>query len=388
MLRDWEEQGVFERLVARNAARPGAKRFVLHDGPPYANGDIHTGHALNKILKDIVVKYRNLAGQAARLRPGLGLPRAAHRAGGGEAARATKKIDKRTLGRDEFLEACRDYALEFIDIQREEFKRLGVFGRWDQPYTTLDLRLRGAGDPRAGARSPRRACSTAARSRCTGASPTRPRSPRRRSSTRTTRSPSVYVAFAAVGDARRRAAEARRARRRGFVIWTTTPWTLPGEPRRSRCTRSSSTSFYELRRQRGRAWRRTCSPRFLAEVAPDELAVEGREPRRARAAATAAALGAHLATERILAYATGKELEGLTYRHPFYDRAVAGHPRRARDARGRHRAGPHRARARPGGLRGRPELRARHLQPGEERRPLRRGGGPSSRARRSSRRTR
>src|SRR5690242_7978524 len=77
ILRQWEEQAIFQRLVAQNAGRAGAKRFVLHDGPPYANGDIHIGHALNKILKDIVVKYRNLKGEVADYIPGWdchGLP--------------------------------------------------------------------------------------------------------------------------------------------------------------------------------------------------------------------------------------------------------------------------------------------------------------------------
>ena len=65
ILRAWEEGGVFEQMVARNAARPGARKFVLHDGPPYANGDIHIGHALNKILKDVIVKYRAMLGEVA-----------------------------------------------------------------------------------------------------------------------------------------------------------------------------------------------------------------------------------------------------------------------------------------------------------------------------------
>ena len=118
---------IFQRLVAQNAERPGAKRFVLHDGPPYANGHIHIGHALNKILKDIVVKYRNLKGEAGGLHPGLGLPRPAHRARGGEGARARRSATMDRAG--EFLAgAAATTRWSSIDIQREEFKRLGVFG--------------------------------------------------------------------------------------------------------------------------------------------------------------------------------------------------------------------------------------------------------------------
>src|SRR5512144_3063393 len=69
ILRAWEEEKVFEKLVARNAARPGAQKYVLHDGPPYANGDIHIGHALNKILKDLIVKYHAMLGEEARDEP-------------------------------------------------------------------------------------------------------------------------------------------------------------------------------------------------------------------------------------------------------------------------------------------------------------------------------
>ncbi|HEX9291066.1 MAG TPA: class I tRNA ligase family protein, partial [Anaeromyxobacteraceae bacterium] len=133
ILKAWEEEQVFAKLVERNAARKGAKKFVLHDGPPYANGDIHIGHALNKILKDIVVKYRAMAGEVADYVPGWdchGLP-------------IERKVDgelgakKREMSRADVIVACRRYALKWIDRQREQFKRLGVFGRWEQPYTTM-----------------------------------------------------------------------------------------------------------------------------------------------------------------------------------------------------------------------------------------------------------
>src|SRR5262245_42572055 len=133
LLEQWQERGLFDEVLKKNAGRPP---YVLHDGPPYANGNLHAGHALNKVLKDIVVKYRNLSGFQADFVPGWdchGLPieQAV------EKRLREQKLDKRTLTRDQFLEKCRDYALEFIDIQRGQFKRMGALGRWDQPYRTL-----------------------------------------------------------------------------------------------------------------------------------------------------------------------------------------------------------------------------------------------------------
>src|SRR6476620_6301342 len=135
MLAWWEEKKTYEKLLEKTAK---GERFVFHDGPPYANGHLHAGHAPNKVLKDIVVKYRNQSGRHTDFVPGWdchGLPieQAV------EKRLASKKIDKRTLSRDEFLAKCREYALEFINIQREEFKRLGVFGQWDNPYMTLSF---------------------------------------------------------------------------------------------------------------------------------------------------------------------------------------------------------------------------------------------------------
>jgi isoleucyl-tRNA synthetase len=135
VIASWEEKKVFEAVLEKNA---GAPAFTLHDGPPYANGKLHAGHALNKILKDIVVKYRNLAGFKADFMPGWdtnGLPieQAV------EKSLREKKVDRRAMSRDEFLQKCREYALEYIDIQQAEFKRMGVFARWDAKYRTLDF---------------------------------------------------------------------------------------------------------------------------------------------------------------------------------------------------------------------------------------------------------
>ena len=130
MLRRWEERGTYSRL--RELAR-GRPRFVLHDGPPYANGAIHIGHAVNKILKDIVVKSRTLDGCDAPYIPGWdchGLPielQVEKKHG-----RPGHKLDARA-----FRAACRAYAQEQIELQRSDFKRLGILGDWERPYLTM-----------------------------------------------------------------------------------------------------------------------------------------------------------------------------------------------------------------------------------------------------------
>jgi isoleucyl-tRNA synthetase len=128
-VREWEEQGLYKKL---RAARAGAPKFVLHDGPPYANGQIHMGHAVNKILKDMIVKARQLKGLDAIYIPGWdchGLP----------IENAIEKKFGRNLPRDEMQAKSRAFATEQIDIQRADFKRLGVLGDWDHPYRTMDF---------------------------------------------------------------------------------------------------------------------------------------------------------------------------------------------------------------------------------------------------------
>lgn len=132
MLDRWEREGLYAQLRANAAGRP---LFVLHDGPPYANGQIHLGHAVNKILKDIIVKSKYLAGFDAPFIPGWdchGLPI--------EIA-IEKKYGKVGVKLDaaQFRQKCREYATEQIDLQRRDFKRLGVIGDWDNPYKTLDF---------------------------------------------------------------------------------------------------------------------------------------------------------------------------------------------------------------------------------------------------------
>jgi len=129
-VKDWEDKGLYKRL---RDARVGAPKFVLHDGPPYANGQIHMGHAVNKILKDMIVKARQLKGMDAAYIPGWdchGLP----------IENAIEKKFGRKLARDDMQAKSRAFATEQIDLQRVDFKRLGVLAEWDRPYRTMDFK--------------------------------------------------------------------------------------------------------------------------------------------------------------------------------------------------------------------------------------------------------
>ena len=124
-------KNIYQQILDKNKDNTP---FILHDGPPYANGDIHAGHALNKILKDFVVRYRSMSGNYAPYVPGWdthGLPI--------EAALTKKsKINRKTMEISDFRKLCMEYALNQIDRQRTQFKRLGILGDWDNPYVTLD----------------------------------------------------------------------------------------------------------------------------------------------------------------------------------------------------------------------------------------------------------
>ena len=135
ILARWEEQGLYHKL---REARAGREKFILHDGPPYANGDMHIGHALNHILKDMVCRTQSLLGKDAPYVPGWdchGLPIEWKV----EEQYRKKKLNKDEVPVKEFRAECRAYAQHWVNVQREQVKRLGILGHWDKPYLTMDF---------------------------------------------------------------------------------------------------------------------------------------------------------------------------------------------------------------------------------------------------------
>ncbi|MCD7823799.1 MAG: isoleucine--tRNA ligase [Oscillospiraceae bacterium] len=130
MVENWDKEGLYKKILKKNEGRPS---YILHDGPPYANGDIHLGTALNKVLKDIIVKQKNMSGYCANYVPGWdthGLP---------IELKAMKKIgvENGTIPPLELRKHCREFAMSYVDTQRTQFRRLGVLGDFDDPYLTL-----------------------------------------------------------------------------------------------------------------------------------------------------------------------------------------------------------------------------------------------------------
>ncbi len=222
MLRWWEEHDAYGQMLAASSAGSEQRSYLLHDGPPYANGDIHLGTALNKILKDIVVKSRNIQGFSSPYVPGWdchGLPielKVEHQLG----------EKKRELPAYAVRRRCREYADRFVDIQRKQFKRLGVLGDWDNPYKTMHpsyeaataTELAGFVEKGNVIRSKKPiywccSCRTAlAEAEVEYADLT---------------SPSIYVRFPLPDEGLRRIFPEANPTCAYIVIWTTTPWTLP-----------------------------------------------------------------------------------------------------------------------------------------------------------------
>src|SRR6201996_9394130 len=133
ILAQWQAGDLYGTL---RKGRAGRERWLLHHGPPYANGDIHMGHAMNKVLKDIIVRSQSLLGKDAPYVPGWdchGLPIEWQV----EKQYKDKKLDKDQVPVDQFRAECRAYAAKWVEVQREQFKRLGVMGDWDDPYLTM-----------------------------------------------------------------------------------------------------------------------------------------------------------------------------------------------------------------------------------------------------------
>ncbi len=214
ILGKWNSINLYKQIIEKNINKPS---FVLHDGPPYANGHLHDGHILNKILKDITVKYKNMSGKLSTFVPGWdchGLPI--------ELKVAEKLGDKKnSMSKTELLKECRKYAYEAIDIQRDEFKRLGVLADWENPYLTLSPEYEGAiahqfaniveSGALLKAKKPVYWCSKCETALADAEVEYHDH-----------KSPSIFVKFPVEGGLTELPGE-----KVNFVIWTTTPWTIP-----------------------------------------------------------------------------------------------------------------------------------------------------------------
>ena len=222
ILADWKAKDLYG-TIQRERAAAGAKPFVLHDGPPYANGNIHYGHILNKILKDLVVKSQTMMGRRAPFIPGWdthGLPI--------ELAVERELGPKRnSLSQAELRAACRDYALKFVAIQRAEFERLGILGQWQDPYLTLDKGYEEA-IVRALAAFARGGFLYRGKKPVYWCSRDRTALAEAEIEYKDKTSPSIYVRFALDGgfDVTRLSSQLN-GKKVALPIWTTTPWTLP-----------------------------------------------------------------------------------------------------------------------------------------------------------------
>ena len=283
----WEETGLYERIREQCAGRP---RFVLHDGPPYANGRIHIGTALNKVLKDFVVRARTMAGFDAPYVPGWdchGLP-------------IELKVDrelgsrKRAMSTADFRRACRDYARKYVGLMRTDFRRLGILGQWDDPYLTMNYRYQAAIVRALGAfvreglihkgRKPVHWCIHCRTALAEAEVEYEPHV-----------SPSIYVEFPFGGAGDTPLAErvpALAGRNPSVLIWTTTPWTIP-----SNLAVALHPDFdYGAYESDGTVV-------IVAESLAEQVGQAMGRP-----------LGAPLARFK------GRLLEGVRFRHPLYDR--------------------------------------------------------------------
>jgi isoleucyl-tRNA synthetase len=209
----WKEIDIYDQVQKHTSGRP---QFILHDGPPYANGDIHIGHALNKVLKDMIVRYKSMSGYDAPYVPGWdthGLPIE-------HAIIKNEKIDRHKVGAAEFRDRCAEYAYTYVDKQRTQFMRLGVRGNWDNPYITLkpeyearQIRIFGEMAKKGYIYKGLKAVYWSPSSETALAEA--------EIEYKDKRSASIYVAFAVV-DGKGKLDESVKV-----VIWTTTPWTMP-----------------------------------------------------------------------------------------------------------------------------------------------------------------
>ncbi len=280
-LKVWAKEDPYRTLQEIGRAQ-GRDSFVLHDGPPYANGHIHIGHALNKVLKDMVVRSKSMEGYRSPYVPGWdthGLPIEL------QVVKEEGEELRHEGGMYAFRQACRQYALRYVDVQRDEFRRLGIWGDWERPYLTLEHEYEARQIELFGAMAekgyiykglkPVHWCSSCETALAEAEIEYHDH-----------RSPSVYVAF------RVKDAKGLFEDEADFIIWTTTPWTLPAN--------------------------------LAIAVHPDLdyvlIEAAGRRYVLAEGLALATAAKLELGTVNVIARFKGRELEGVTTRHPFIDR--------------------------------------------------------------------
>lgn len=274
----WDEIDIYRQVQERTKGRP---TFILHDGPPYANGDLHIGHALNKILKDIIVRSKSMSGYHAPYVPGWdthGLPIE-------QAIINSQGLDRRSLEVNDFRARCEAYAWSYIEKQRTQFKRLGVRGDWENPYVTLK--------PEYEARQIRVFGEMAKKGYIYKGLRTVYWSPSSETALadaeieyKDKRSPSIYVSFSVMDG------KGKLDTDTGVVIWTTTPWTLPANM--AICLHPELE--YAVVRADGKKYLLASG---LVEQASKEIGWE------------------HVETVKTF---LGKELEFVVTKHPFYDR--------------------------------------------------------------------
>ncbi len=338
MLERWEAMDLYGQIRRQGRERP---RFILHDGPPYANGHIHLGHALNKILKDIIIKSRQMMGFSSPYIPGWdchGLP-IEHQVD------KELKAKKLALPQVEVRGRCRAYAEQFVNIQREEFKRLGVLGDWDNPYLTMKpyyvatiigeygkFFLSGAVYR---SKKPVHWCATCRTALAEAEVEYEDDS-----------TPSVYVKFPLVSPPPG-VPELGTGGPVFLGIWTTTPWTLPA----NLAIAVHPDLEYAVLEVNGE---RLVVAAELAERLLQAFGLKGQEVMRVQ----------------------GRDLEGAVYRHPWLERTSSVILADYVTVTAGTGSGAHRAGTRPGGLRQRQAVQSPALFPGGRRRPLhRRGAG-------------
>ena len=287
ILTRWEEEGIYTRI---QEARKGLPRYVLHDGPPYANGALHLGHALNKCLKDFIVKSKSMAGYDAPYVPGWdchGLP---------IEIKVDQQLGKKKLQMDPAavrLE-CRKYAQKFLDLQREQFKRIGVFGRWDDPYSTMTPEYESVVLRTFYSFLEHRFVYKGLRS-VYWCIYDKTALAEAEVEYENHTSPTVWVKYA-MSDDPSTLDPALKGKKVFTIIWTTTPWTLPA---------SMAVAFHP-------------DEEYVALESGGEVYIVG-----AKLAADVIAK-CNLADAPKVARFPGRKLERVNFRHPFLDRNILG----------------------------------------------------------------